>query len=59
VGVAGRLGQGLRINEAGLAHGLPLLPGRDCRTTCAKSLKLERGPLGVMLPWSDRALVRT
>jgi hypothetical protein len=40
VGVAGRLGQGLRINEAGLAHGLPLLPGRDCRTTCAKSLKL-------------------
>lgn len=27
VGVAGRLGQGLWINEADLAHGVPFLPG--------------------------------
>jgi hypothetical protein len=50
VGVARRLDQGLWINEAGLAHDLPLLPCLDCRTTCAKSLKLEHGPLGAMLP---------
>jgi hypothetical protein len=27
VGVAGRLGQGLWINEADLVHGVPPLPG--------------------------------
>ena len=39
VGVAGRLGQGLWINEADLVHGAPLLPGPDSRTSYAESLK--------------------
>jgi hypothetical protein len=45
VGVAGRLGQGLWINEADLVHGVPLLPGRDSRITYVKSLKSKGEPV--------------
>jgi len=42
VGVAGRLGQGLWINEADLVHGVPLCRDRDSRTTYAESLKANQ-----------------
>jgi hypothetical protein len=44
VGVAGRLDQGLWINEADLVHGVSPLPWDDSRTTYVESLKANEYP---------------